>query len=136
MTSKEPRRLRRERKTVKAMLALYCRHHHGGPDLCDDCSRLADYADRRLNLCPYGTKKPSCTNCPIHCYRLEERERMREVMRFAGPRMLKRHPILAVMHFVDDRRTAPALPCRTPRDADKPASNKAEDRRSQFQKNT
>jgi hypothetical protein len=35
---------------------------------------------------------------------------MREVMRFAGPRMLARHPFLAIMHLIDDRRPAPELP--------------------------
>ncbi len=35
---------------------------------------------------------------------------MREVMRFAGPRMLARHPYLAIRHLLDDRREAPPLP--------------------------
>jgi hypothetical protein len=39
------------------------------------------------------------------------RERVRTVMRYAGPRMLKRHPYLAVMHILDGRRTA-ELPVR------------------------
>ena len=110
LVKKEHRRLRRERRTVRIMVGLYCMHHHGGQSLCPECEELASYADRRLDLCPYGPEKPSCTNCPIHCYRPEPRERMREVMRFAGPRMLARHPILAVMHLLDDRRAAPPLP--------------------------
>jgi hypothetical protein len=32
------------------------------------------------------------------------RERVREVMRYSGPRMLTRHPVLAVAHLVDGRR--------------------------------
>ena len=28
------------------------------------------------------------------------RERVREVMRFAGPRMLTKHPVMAVQHLV------------------------------------
>jgi hypothetical protein len=35
---------------------------------------------------------------------------MREVMRYAGPRMLRKHPYLAVMHLIADRRPAPPLP--------------------------
>jgi len=92
------------------MVALYCSHHHGTAELCAECSDLASYADRRLDRCPYGSNKPSCTNCPIHCYRPEPRGRMREVMRFAGPRMLLRHPWLAIMHLIDDRRSSPPLP--------------------------
>lgn len=94
---------------MRAMVEMYCAHHHGTADLCPDCRELADYADRRLDLCPYGGDKPACTNCPIHCYRPEPRERMREVMRFAGPRMLVRHPYLAVMHLIDARRAVPEL---------------------------
>jgi hypothetical protein len=108
--TKEHRRLRRERKTVRIMVGLYCVHRHGTRTLCSECEELASYADRRLDWCPYGAEKPACTNCPIHCYRPEPRERMREVMRFAGPRMLARHPYLAIRHLLDDRREAPLLP--------------------------
>jgi hypothetical protein len=79
------------------MVELYCRHHHGSRALCAECDELLVYADQRLDRCPYGSEKPTCANCPIHCYRPEPRERMREVMGFAGPRMLKRHPILAIL---------------------------------------
>ena len=90
------------------MVEMYCAHHHGGPGLCEACSELADYADRKLDLCPYGPEKPTCTNCPIHCYRSEPRERMRQVMRYSGPRMLKKHAYLAIRHIFDGKRKAPA----------------------------
>ena len=109
---REPGRLRRERATVRAMVEIYCRHHHRGAVPCADCAVLADYADRRLDRCPYGAEKPTCVNCPIHCYQPEPRERMREVMRFAGPRMLWRRPYLAVMHLLDGWRLAPERPRR------------------------
>lgn len=94
------------------MVGMYCAAHHGTDSLCANCAELADYADRRLDLCPYGAEKPSCANCPIHCYRPQPREAMRAVMRFAGPRMLLTHPFLAVRHLLDDRKKAPALPRR------------------------
>jgi hypothetical protein len=108
----DTRRFARERKTVQAMIEMYCADHHGAGGLCQECAELADYADRRLDLCPYGPDKPTCTNCPIHCYRPEPREKMREVMRYAGPRMLRKHPYLAVMHLIADRRPTPPLPGR------------------------
>lgn len=107
---KASRRLERERRTVRAMVELYCAAHHGTDGLCAACGALADYADRRLDRCPYGPDKPTCVNCPIHCYRAEPREQMRAVMRFAGPRMLRTHPVLAVFHLVDGRRPAPPPP--------------------------
>jgi hypothetical protein len=106
----ETARLRRERRTVAAMVRMYCRAHHDGRTMCRECSDLLAYAGHRLDRCPYGAEKPTCVNCPIHCYRPEPRERMREVMRWAGPRMLWRHPFLAIMHLVDGRRPPPQLP--------------------------
>ena len=92
------------------MVEMYCAHFHQNRGLCSGCSELADYADRKLGLCPYGPEKPTCTNCPIHCYRPEPREQMREIMRYSGPRMLKNHPYLAIMHIFDGKRGAPPLP--------------------------
>jgi hypothetical protein len=92
------------------MVEMYCSHRHGGHQLCNECAELVDYAERKLDLCPYGPDKPTCNKCPIHCYRPEPRQKMREVMRYAGPRMLKTHPYLAVMHLFEDRREAPPLP--------------------------
>ncbi len=67
----------------------------------------SDGACERLDRCVYGPEKPTCFTCPIHCYRREMRDAIREVMRYAGPRMLKRHPILAIAHVLDGRRPAP-----------------------------
>ena len=100
-------RLKRERRTIAAMIAIHCRDHHGTRGLCDDCAALDAYADERLDRCVYGVEKPTCFNCPIHCYKREKREAVREVMRYAGPRMLLRHPILATWHVLDGRRPAP-----------------------------
>ncbi len=106
-----PRRLARERRTIEAMIRLYCRHEHGGEQgLCDECAALRDFAFLRLTKCPYGEQKPACANCPIHCYKPDRREQIRQVMRFAGPRMLLTHPVLAIRHLIDDRREAPPLP--------------------------
>jgi len=110
----EQGRLQRERRTVRLMVEMYCEHHHEGDGLCSACAELADYADRKLDLCPYGPEKPTCANCPIHCYRPEPREQMREVMRFSGPRMLKNHPYLAVMHIFDGKREAQPKPGKSP----------------------
>ncbi len=104
-------RLRREWRTIDAMIALFCRERHAAePRPCRACAELRDYCEQRLLRCPFGADKPTCVNCRVHCYRAEMRERVREVMRFAGPRMLRRHPYLALMHLlVDGRRAAPEL---------------------------
>ena len=94
-------RIVRERNTVEAMIALYCRLDHHREQLCPECRELRDYAASRLARCPFGEDKPTCLNCPVHCYAHQRRERMREVMRFSGPRMLRRHPVLAIRHLID-----------------------------------
>ncbi len=87
------------------MIALYCREHHGtGRELCADCSSLREYAVQRVQRCPLIEDKPTCANCPVHCYKPTMRERIRSVMRYAGPRMLRRHPILAILHVLERRR--------------------------------
>jgi hypothetical protein len=102
------RRLERERETVAAMISLYCRDHHAAvPALCAECADLEAYTRLRLEKCPYGEEKPTCANCPIHCYLPKRRQQIKEVMTYAGPRMLLSHPILAVRHIVDGWRDAP-----------------------------
>ena len=95
-------RMAREKKTISAMIHLFCRGRHSTAEaLCEQCHELLDYAMCRLDRCPFGEDKPTCANCPIHCYKQEMRDRVREVMRYAGPRMLLRHPILAIRHRAD-----------------------------------
>lgn len=87
-----------ELKTIGIMMGIYCHDKHGGKKLCGDCAELLAYAEKRLNLCPHHPK-PACKNCPTHCYLPEKRERMREVMKYAGPRMPLRHPLLTLKHY-------------------------------------
>lgn len=96
-------RLDRESKTLTAMVGLYCRGHHGTnkDKLCADCRDLLDYALLRLSKCPYQEAKPTCAKCPIHCYAPTQRQRIKTVMRYAGPRMLLHRPVLAVRHLLD-----------------------------------
>jgi hypothetical protein len=101
-------RLEREKLTIKNMVRLYCREKHDSPEgLCQECSELQEYALQRLERCPWGAGKPTCANCPVHCYRGDKREQVRGVMRFAGPRMLLKHPWLAVMHLLDGLKKPP-----------------------------
>ena len=100
--SLSPRRLQREYKTIRAMIGLSCRDRHGRQkDLCPECQALLAYAKTRLDKCPYRERKPACGRCPIHCYKPAMRERIRDIMRYAGPRMIRRHPLLAFLHLLD-----------------------------------
>lgn len=110
-TDKRFIRRARELKTIAAMVRLYCRGHgHDGAPLCPECASLMQYATRRLERCVFGDAKPTCANCAVHCYSADMRERVRVVMRWAGPRMLLRHPVLAITHMLDGRKAIPLLP--------------------------
>ena len=106
----------RELKTIEAMMRIYCRGHRHAREndarLCAECAALFEYAARRTQRCVFGDAKPTCANCLVHCYSAEMRERVRGVMRWAGPRMIFRHPILAIRHQLDGRRPSPMLPAK------------------------
>jgi hypothetical protein len=99
---KGPHRMsvKHERKTAAAMIRLFCRAHHRRGDLCEQCVELLQYADARLAACPFGGRKPACRKCPVHCYRKEMKERITEVMRWSGPRMMIHHPVMAFRHLL------------------------------------
>jgi hypothetical protein len=103
-------RVLREGKTIAAMIALYCAEQHGCHErLCPECSELLEYAQARLDRCPFQENKSTCAKCTVHCYKPEMRERTRMVMRYAGPRILYHHPVLAVRHLIDGLRKPPVL---------------------------
>lgn len=104
------KRLAREWQTIAAMVRYYCRDHHAaGQGLCPECQGLLDYARVRLERCRFGLEKPVCVKCPVHCYQPARREHVKAVMRYAGPRMLWRHPILSLRHWLAGFRRAPAV---------------------------
>ena len=109
--TRDHRRMNRERRTVEAMIDVYCQGQQGvGRGLCEECENLRDYAQQRLQKCPFQAGKTTCAKCPVHCYTPEMRARIRAVMRYAGPRMLYRHPIMALQHMLDGIRNDPIHP--------------------------
>jgi hypothetical protein len=96
-------RSEREIKTIRIMIGMYCRNRHGGKTLCESCRSLCSYAEKRILKCPFGENKPACGQCPIHCYKPQMKKQIGAVMRFAGPKMMFRHPILAVRHLITQR---------------------------------
>ena len=129
-----PDRIADEKKVVALMIRMYCRRHcrqqgrtaitdqtgltgrtadtnqadrtgtrQNPRPLCPECAALLDYALRRLDSCRFGNGKPSCRT--VHCYRADMRERIRTVMRWAGPRMIFRHPLAATRHLLRELRS-------------------------------
>ena len=91
----------REKKTVTEMITLYCHGHHQKKGVCPDCQELIDYACHRSDVCPFMENKTFCINCKVHCYQPEMRSKIQKVMRWAGPRMIFHHPIMALRHLYE-----------------------------------
>ena len=94
-----------EKEVVSLMIGLYCKKKHKTKGvLCDECKKLDDYAKLRSDKCPFMETKTFCSNCRVHCYRPDMREKIRAVMRWAGPRMLLHHPVAAARHVIETKR--------------------------------
>ncbi len=120
-TNLEQRQLtRREIKDLRVLIRfteVYCRVHHRDRDrhplqlpedtgldagrfrYCDECAAFLDYAVQRRLRCPLDPK-PACKHCPVHCYKPQMRQRVREVMRFAGPYLMKRGRLDLLWHYL------------------------------------
>ena len=109
-----------EAEMVSQMIALYCRGHHRGEvveaaprvrvgrrdvALCPACAELREYALGRIARCPHMGTKTYCSACPTHCYRPGMRVRIRDVMRWSGPRMPLYKPGSALRHALVTLRT-------------------------------
>ena len=109
-TPKIAKRRDREEKTISQMVALYCAGNHEaasrtetvvcGEAVCPQCAQLDEYATLRTRRCRKMHVKTSCDACENHCYKPEMRERIRQVMRYSGPRMMTKHPIAAIRHLL------------------------------------
>lgn len=91
--------IEKEKQIAEQMIRLYCRKKEKNEQLCPKCRELLAYAHARLSHCLFGEKKTTCRLCPVHCYKPKMKEQMREVMRYAGPRMLFYHPVAAIRHL-------------------------------------
>ena len=92
--------LNAEKATISLMVGLYCKDKHGQKEgLCRECGELELYAHQRLEVCQFLPEKPVCGKCPVHCYKPHYRQQVREVMRYAGPRMLTHAPGAAIRHL-------------------------------------
>lgn len=124
--------LRREARMIVSMIGLYCQHEHGSAQnhLCEGCLELAKYAVKRLSCCPFGEEKPVCAKCKVHCYKPQFRQEIAKVMRFSGPRIITKHPILSLEHLWKSLTVTPpekprAKKCSKPIDVSNAENNEA-----------
>ena len=92
-------KIEREKRVVEFMIGLYCRHKLPERVVTGEYRELVNYAHARLDRCRFGESKTSCKRCPVHCYGKKQREMIRKVMRWAGPRMLLYAPLESLRHL-------------------------------------
>ena len=90
--SKEDK-IRQEKELVSFMIDLYAKHH-----ACDG-QDLKQYCFKRIDKCPFMETKTFCSSCKVHCYQKEYRDKIKEVMRYSGPRMIFYKPVWAIKHI-------------------------------------
>lgn len=104
-----------EVRLVDSMIDLYTEAHRQRPPKSDEAApnmeALKAYTHKRIEQCRYRGKreKPFCNVCPVHCYKPEMRQQIRLVMRYSGPRMLFRHPVLSLQHLIGTIRSKKEL---------------------------
>jgi len=95
------RRILREKRTIRIMISMYCSLHHSSDNVCASCGDLGVYATSRIDKCMFGNSKPVCSECKVHCFNQTYRKRIRQVIRFSGPKMILKHPYLAILHLIN-----------------------------------
>lgn len=91
-------RIRDDINTVTTMIKIYCKKNHG-KELCDECLELAKYAEERAKNCKFSHKKPVCGKCAVHCYKPQMREKIKKVMKYSGPKMIYKHPLMLIKYI-------------------------------------
>lgn len=93
-------RVEKEKKVIELMINIYCsKKHKCNNGLCGECKELLEYAHKRLTLCKFGDEKTTCSKCSIHCYKKDMKIKVKEVMRFSGPRLIIYNPIELMKHM-------------------------------------
>jgi hypothetical protein len=93
-----------EKEIVGEMINIYCKGNHNKKTICLECQGVLIYANTRIDNCPFMENKPFCSNCKIHCYKPEMREKICKVMRYSGRKILFYHPIMAIRHIIESKK--------------------------------
>jgi hypothetical protein len=109
--------LRKDLRTLALFIRIYCRAHHESRnqvnirgfdlkeitgkslELCPQCANLLHHAFVKRQHCTYDPK-PACKDCPSHCYAKTYRQKIREVMRFSGRKLLLSGRLDYIFHLI------------------------------------
>lgn len=89
-----------EQEILCLMIRIYCQgNHKNKKGICKDCQELLEYAVIKTQKCPFMETKTFCSACKVHCYASDRQEKIQQVMKYAGTRMIVYHPFMAVRHL-------------------------------------
>lgn len=86
--------------TLRNLFGIYCRKNHAPEKgvLCSSCQSELKYAVHKTKICTEKDMGKTCSECRVHCFEPEHREKIREIMRFSGPRLMWSHPLLSMRY--------------------------------------
>ena len=95
--------IEREKLTIRHMVEIYCRgHRHFASGICVNRTSSLLYSYDRIEKCPFNcSQKPACGLCRTNCFTAKRYRQFRQIMRYAGPRMMLYHPYLTMVHIWD-----------------------------------
>ena len=93
-------------KILEQFIQIYCDTKHreaeksekNGLKLCPECHETMDYSRTQRELCPLDPK-PTCKNCETHCYKPDQRKKIKDIMRHSGMHLIKRGRIDMLFHY-------------------------------------
>lgn len=100
-------------RLIGKFVEVYCAGKHTGAEhvpvalpgglgdrsLCPECRLFLEYAIVKRLKCPLEAEKPSCKHCRIHCYDKTHREKVREIMSYAGRKLMMRGRVDYLWHY-------------------------------------
>ena len=109
----------RDLRTLARFIEVYCHGKHQQTDaidthiklpggqpllsqpvtLCEECRKLLIHAVVKRTNCPMNPK-PACKHCPNHCYAPRYRQQIRDVMKYAGRKLLMRGRVDYLLHLL------------------------------------
>ncbi len=91
-----------KKQLIHEMITIFCAAKHHRVGNCQTCSRLEEYANMKIDRCPPGDSGISCSSCRVHCYGESERSLIKEVMKYAGPGIFLKSPLLTLRYFMNN----------------------------------
>ena len=95
----------REKRTVALMIRLYCRKKHGTKKIfVPNAKHFRSMRCSAVINAPLWKPRPFALTAVCIVTSRKCVKKIREVMRFSGPRMILHHPVMAVRHVIESKK--------------------------------